>query len=325
MAKIEQRNGNWRAIVRIKNHHSTSKTFRYKREAEEWAGEKEKELRSLDGGSVVDYTVGEVLDLYHTDIAVKHKGYRWEQIRIDLLKRYLPIHKPLHKFTIIDAESLRDSRLREVSGASVSREMTIMSSVWQYAIRKLKCCQNNPWRAIDKPPSPPSRDLLYSQTQIAALLEAMKHKQGAVLRTKTQITALAFAFALETGMRAGEIVGAKKRYRTGRVLHIKNTKNGTDRNIPLSKLAGDYLDWCIDDDEYFFPIKSEVLSTMFRRHKQALGFDEMTFHDARHYAATHIAKKLSVMDLCKMFGWKDQKMALRYYNPRAEDIADMLD
>lgn len=51
-----------------------------------------------------------------------------------------------------------------------------------------------------------------------------------------------------------------------------------------------------------------------------------TFHDARHTAATQIgsAGRIGVLDMCKMFGWKDPKMAMTYYNPTAEEIARRL-
>ena len=42
-------------------------------------------------------------------------------------------------------------------------------------------------------------------------------------------------------------------------------------------------------------------------------------------AATWMARKLEVLDLCKTFGWSNPKMAMVYYNPTAEDIADLLD
>ncbi|MFI8143290.1 integrase, partial [Acinetobacter baumannii] len=49
-----------------------------------------------------------------------------------------------------------------------------------------------------------------------------------------------------------------------------------------------------------------------------------TFHDTRHTAATRIAPKLPLLDLCKMFGWTDPKRAMVYYNPTSSQIAARL-
>ena len=37
-----------------------------------------------------------------------------------------------------------------------------------------------------------------------------------------------------------------------------------------------------------------------------------------------MANKIGVMDLCKMFGWTDPKMAMVYLSPSADDIAARL-
>ncbi len=51
---------------------------------------------------------------------------------------------------------------------------------------------------------------------------------------------------------------------------------------------------------------------------------DLTFHDTRHTAATRIALKLPILDLCKMFGWSNPKRAMVYYNPTATEIASRL-
>jgi hypothetical protein len=37
-----------------------------------------------------------------------------------------------------------------------------------------------------------------------------------------------------------------------------------------------------------------------------------------------LSPRLDLLDLCKMFGWSNPKMAMRYYNPTASDIAARL-
>ncbi len=56
------------------------------------------------------------------------------------------------------------------------------------------------------------------------------------------------------------------------------------------------------------------------------GLSRFTFHDTRHTAATWIGRsgKLQLLELCKMFGWSDPKMAMIYFNPSADDLANKL-
>ena len=55
-----------------------------------------------------------------------------------------------------------------------------------------------------------------------------------------------------------------------------------------------------------------------------------TFHDTRHTAATWVGRqvgrpnRLSFPQFCKAFGWRDPKMALRYVNPTAAELADLM-
>lgn len=67
-----------------------------------------------------------------------------------------------------------------------------------------------------------------------------------------------------------------------------------------------------------------TLSTLFRRYRERAGLSGFTSHDCRHTAATIISHKLEVLDLCKIFGWTDPKMAMVYYNPHASTLAELL-
>jgi len=53
--------------------------------------------------------------------------------------------------------------------------------------------------------------------------------------------------------------------------------------------------------------------------------DDGTFHDTRHLAITHLAKKLNVLDLARMVGHKDLRQLQLYYNESAETMATRLD
>ncbi len=72
-------------------------------------------------------------------------------------------------------------------------------------------------------------------------------------------------------------------------------------------------------------LSSQTLDALFRRYRQRAGLSGFTFHDARHTAATMLARRLDVLTLCKMFGWKSTSQALTYYNPTPAQIKRMLE
>lgn len=67
-----------------------------------------------------------------------------------------------------------------------------------------------------------------------------------------------------------------------------------------------------------------TLDAMFRKYRERAGLDGFTFHDTRHTAATWLAQRLHVLDLCRVFGWKGTNRAMTYYNPTASEIARRL-
>jgi integrase len=145
----------------------------------------------------------------------------------------------------------------------------------------------------------------------------------------TQRVGVAILWALETAMRAGEIVGLRWRDvdAANRTAHLPLTKNGAARAVPLSKAAIALLS-CLptgEPDHAAFGLSSETLDTLFRRARGRAGIEGMHFHDLRHEAITRLARKLDVLDLARMIGHKDLKSLMVYYNASPAEIAARLD
>lgn len=51
---------------------------------------------------------------------------------------------------------------------------------------------------------------------------------------------------------------------------------------------------------------------------------DLRFHDLRHEAASRMAAVYQLHELAKVTGHKDPRMLMRYYHPRAEDLAKRL-
>ncbi len=165
--------------------------------------------------------------------------------------------------------------------------------------------------------------------------------------------------AVETAMRRGEIVTLRWEHidLKRRVAHLPATKNGSTRDVPLSSRAGAVLQTLKDagDDSRnepgdgeeanagrVFKIRSDAVTRAFERavtRARKLYIEEckaakqrpdgkfltdLRFHDLRHEAISRLASIFPMHELTKITGHKDPRMLMRYYHPRAEDLAKRL-
>ncbi len=131
-------------------------------------------------------------------------------------------------------------------------------------------------------------------------------------------------FALHTGARKGEILGAKWRDvdLKGAVLTVPGSraKGRYDRHIHLNKVALSILNELprpMDRDSYIFGNGTDRLPATFERHwHQALsesGLQDFHFHDLRHtYASRLVMAGVDLAVLRELLGHRDFTMTLRY-------------
>jgi integrase len=157
-------------------------------------------------------------------------------------------------------------------------------------------------------------------------------------------------------MRRGEIVSLRWEHidLQDRVAHLPKTKNGESRDVPLSSKAVKVLEALVpkddehedgealDEDSRVFKIRGDAVTRAFER---AVGrarrtYEEeckkagarpdpkylidLRFHDLRHEATSRLAAIFPMHELTKITGHKDPRMLMRYYHPRAKDLAKRL-
>lgn len=326
MATFRKRGNAWRAEV-FKNGVRKSKTFPTKSQAQAWAIQIEGELLSQKRNEIPDKTFSDLLDKYSAEISEHKKGKQWEQRRILYFKKYPFAEVKLQDLDEEDFKKFRDARLREVSSATVIREFNLLSHICSTAVKEWKWLKTNPTSIVQRPKQPKSRDRLITQEEIDALLFSANFTPKAEIKTAMQRVACAFLFAIETAMRAGEIVKLKwedvdvKK----RIANLYDTKNGADRTVPLSSEAIRILNQLPKESDFIFNLTSQSLDALFRKLKSRCGIENLHFHDTRHEAITRLAKKLDVLPLARMVGHRDLKMLMVYYNETAEELAKKLD
>jgi integrase len=181
----------------------------------------------------------------------------------------------------------------------------------------------NPVSQIRKPSMPPGRDRVLSAEEKTRLLAALvpTGRRNPYIRPLAQL-------ALETAMRRSELLGLRWKDidLTKRVAFLPLTKNGTERNVPLSSEAVAILQGMPRSiDGRVFPINIAAMEAAFLRGVRRAGLHGLHFHDLRHTAATNLAEKLTnILELSAVTGHKELRMLKRYYHPKAEDIARKL-
>ena len=324
MASFQQVIGGWRAFVARKGIRE-SKTFESKAEANAWAARREHEIISGTSPRQIarEHTLHKMFIRFRDEEAPKRKGCRWETVRINRFLREFP-EVPLAKLGAEEIATWRRMREQTVSDGSVRRDMSLLHSIFDVARRDWGWLHANPMADIRKPRMPPSRKRLITDAERDAVVAALGYAEDLPIVQVTQRVAVAFLIALETGMRAGElrncVVEGKVAILRDRVRKGDATKNSDEREVPLSMRAR----------ELFARIEGKVdvsagsMDALFRKARKRAGLSGFTFHDSRHTACTKLAQKLKPMDLAKMLGHRDLRSTMVYYNPRAEDLADLL-
>ena len=227
MATIRKRGSRYNVQIRKEGYPSITKTFTSISVAKKWAKGVEADMERRIHVEVPDQTtVGELLNRYQRQILPSHKGQQVEAYRLGTLKKHLGSLRLIH-LTPKEVASYRNLRLKEVSSASLKRELTILSRILTVASRDWGISiPQNPVKMISLPKADRTRTRRIEAGEKERLL------QGANPELNRIIT-----LALETGMRRGEILSIKKSHINfpKSVLFIPSTKTDTPRTIPLFK------------------------------------------------------------------------------------------
>ncbi|MDQ3038345.1 MAG: site-specific integrase [Pseudomonadota bacterium] len=319
MASFRKRGSHWRAEL-YRDGVRQSATYPTKREAVQWALEREAEL---SGAKLPDKSLGDALGRYGREVTPTHKGHRWEVLRLDKFGLHPLARKPVATLTGPELAAWRDARLKEVAPATVAREMALLRSVLEACRRDWGWIRENPMRDVRKPRSPTSRKRRITAEEVERIELACGLDE---LRADTalQRTGLAFLFALETAMRAGEILGMVWPDVAEKSVRLPQTKNGDVRTVPLSPRAREIIALLATTEATVFNLHPGTRDALWRRAVRAAEIADLHFHDARAEAIWRLSKKLDVMELARVIGHRNLSSLLLYYQTSADELADRL-
>src|SRR5205807_8166628 len=195
--------------------------------------------------------------------------------------------------------------------ATVNRELCVLSKIFSLAV-DAELLDDNPCRRVKKLRTANQRVRYLSNAEEEALFKALKGQDW----VKNIIV-----MAINTGMRRGELFDLKwfDVDFNRRIVHVRQSKSGRPRVIPLNTTTQTLLEGLSKTSEYVFPSpkKSERrvndVGRQFERAVKNAKIVDFHFHDLRHTAATRMADAgADPFTLAAILGHSDIRMTARY-------------
>jgi integrase len=323
------KSGLWQAQVRLKKVRKSA-SFATKTEAKDWATVEEYKIKTAEPTKtpqVSQITVGELMQQYELEFSRKKGGYDWEQKQITKMLRTPMAALLVGDVTKAHIREWRNKRLETVQGSTVNREWNLFSHIFSMARDEYEYISVSPFTGVRRPKDNPDRDRLISDSEIEQL-RVVSGFDGVTSKLIKEKVFVAFLFAIETAMRAGEICNLTwdNVSREDRTAFLPKTKNGKSRTVALSSRAIELLG-CLSKERHdkCFGLKSSQITANFTILVNKTLIENLNFHDTRHEAITRLAKKLPVLALARNTGHTDIKKLMVYYNETGAEIAKLLD
>jgi integrase len=342
MASIDRLpSGRWRCRVRRKGNRAVARTFSRWEDASAFARKIESEQERgvwADNQLAEGTSLAAGLDDYEKKITPGKKSSKGEVSILNIIRADAKplglLEKSLASIDGGDLAALRDKwKADGVKPATIHRRMALLSHLYTVARKewKMKGLQN------------PVRDVTLPMVRNARRRRIQKDEFDAIVAASESAEFPDFARILyETAMRRGELQALawenlNLRARTARLL---DTKNGEQREIPLSRAAVSVFRHRPKPHRgQVFTITADAFSKAFRRararaRKRYLEqckadrarpdpafLVDVVMHDERHEATSRLAGQLHILELAAVTGHKDPRMLQRYYHADAKALA----
>jgi integrase len=345
---VKTPSGTWKAVIRKQGWPTASKTFRTKRDAEDWSRRAEDEMVRgvyIQRSGSERMTLEAALKRYLSEVTPTKKPstQRGETSKAKKLTAELGKYSLAALSSEIIA-AYRDKRLSQpadrkktlTSNNTVRLELALLGHLYSTAIKEWGLGLTfNPVASVRKPKPGKGRERRFVDDEEGRLLDAANAHSNPMLGWIARI-------ALETSMRKSEIaeLTLSQVDLVKRVVRLPDTKNNDFRTVPLNKRATDAMQAAVDNPlrpkgcQYIFfgePGKDGkrrpyTFSKVWTTLRERLGMSDFRFHDLRHEAVSRLVESgLSDQEVSTISGHKSMQMLKRYTHLRAEDLVEKLD
>ena len=343
--------GTWKALVRKKGYPAAIKTFRLKRDAEDWGRRAEDEMvrglfiqrapseRTIFSAAMERY-LNEVTPTKRPSTQVTEKGrslpllaffgkYSLASITPELVAKY-------RDYRLSGEDRLKDGKPHPRAPNTVRIEMALLGHLFTVAIKEWGIgFASNPMLSVRRPAPGPGRNRRFVNDEEERLKAVIDSHSNPMLKWIVDL-------AIETGMRSSEIATLKldqvdiKR----QIVHLLETKNTTPRTVPMSKRATETMSMAMKNPVrpktthlIFFgeagkdgKIRPYNFNKVWGEKRTAAGLANFHFHDMRHEAVSRFVERgFSDQEVSAISGHKSMQMLKKYTHLRAEDLVSRLD
>lgn len=327
--KRKDRNGKvtgWRVVIRMKGYPTVCKECERKQEAEDWEIRVKREIKAGQfqfDQHKMQRTFSELVEYFMKSGALEHHRSAKDTVRhLEYWKKRLGAYALTHltperlgneRQLLIDTPTPRNTKK---SSATVNRYIASLSASLTFACRQLRWINDNPCFNLIKLKENPGRDRVLTHEEVQRLMESCRQSRNDYLYC---IVLMAFT----TGMRQGEILGLTWNQidLENKLAHLKETKNGTPRSVPL---VAPVIEELVKLYQNRNPAKNLIFAskTAFGKIDIAKAWNEalkradiegFVFHSIRHHFATLAARSgASNLQLKTALGHKTLQMLERY-------------
>jgi integrase len=310
------------ATINVKGFKRTSKAFRGKREARDWAEKLEAELRKQKErgtalrADVAALTIAGLAREYLADAEVTAlRTYD----SLERLMLWWASHHGAERvvgMNVLKLRAARDNDLRPGrSNGTVNRYVSALRSAWHWAQAAGLVPTDLAWPPRLMLPEPKGRTRHLSEDELKAVLEAA---------AKDPVMHAAVLLSIGCGIRQGEL----RRLRWSDVdmerqtVSVVMSKNGESRSVWLPQSAVDALKklkkapvvgTTIIADAEGQPLDKEQLIYKWHKVRDAAGLVDFRWHDLRHSCASFLAQSgASLLQIGGVLGHKSPTMTARY-------------
>jgi len=325
MASIRKRGDRWQVQIRRKGQRLISKTFLHRKDAEAWARHKEVQAdrRELPNDPrILDrITLGELVVRYRDTVSIRKRGCAYEKIILNAFLRHEICARRLSELSASHFAAYRDQRLQQIKPSSLRRQLNPIRNLFEVAREEWGLpLRENPLKGLRLNSSDQRRERRLKEGELERLIAAARSCRNPLIVSIIQ-------FAVETGMRRGEILAMRWDHLnvSDQSLLIPHTKNGHSRIIPLSRQALCVLQGVSRSEERVFPISANAFQLRWQRTKKRARLKDLHFQDFRHEALSRFFEiGLSTPEVALLSGHRDMRMLFRYAHPLKSQISKKL-
>ena len=268
----------------------------------------------------------EMMDKYLTEYSIYKtpSGHLRDKGIAKRLNAYFgnPLLKDVTPSTITDYKSFR--KKEKACPATIERELGLLKRAFNLAVREWEWCRDNPVSRV-------SRERFNNQVERWLSPE----EESRLLAVCPEWLKDIIIFAMNTGMRQGEILGIEWSHVDlfRKTATVMRSKNGERRTIPLNQSALEVLKSKAKVrhimSSYVFTSKigtridqANLLKAFYKTLEKAK-IENFRFHDLRHTFATRLVQAgIDLYKVAKLLGHKDIRMTQRYSHHYPESLRD---